>query len=106
MLDKYKNMIIESTKDIYWLVLSFCILWLTLFITWLLYYFIKMFRQLSSITTKVEETVSMIHGMVKAVHSRSENLVSYVAGILKSSNQLKELFGKQDKKSDRQRSKK
>ena len=92
-------MLVETSKDIFWLVLAFCILWLTLFFSWLLYYFIKMFRQMSSITDKIEETVSLIHNMVKNVRDRSEQLAGYVAAVVKSSSELKKIFDRRSKRS-------
>ena len=87
-------MLIESSKDIFWLVLAFAVLWLTLFFSWMLYYIIKMMRQMSELTTKVSQTINLIHGMVTQVKSKSENLAAYISAIVQSSEQLKQLFGK------------
>jgi len=37
-------MLIESSKDLLYIVLAFCLLWLTVFLSWLLYYLIAIVR--------------------------------------------------------------
>jgi len=58
---------VETTKDLLFVVLAFCVLWITIFISWLLYYWIALFRdaeglvrQLKSAVTKVEDVTHTI----------------------------------------------
>ena len=85
-------MLIESAKDIFWLVLAFCILWLTLFFTWMLYYIIRMMRQVSQITDRVHRIVDNVEKLVMSLKQKSDNAGAYIAAILKGSQQVKEFI--------------
>ncbi len=58
---------IENSRDIFWIVLSFCVLWFTLFVSWLVYYLAMIFKEtrkiirfFSATLTKIDEVVSMV----------------------------------------------
>jgi hypothetical protein len=49
---------LDSTKDIFYLVLSFCVLWFTVFLCWGLYYFVKILRQTNDMMEHVRNGFS------------------------------------------------
>lgn len=58
---------IENSRDIFWIVLSFCVLWFTLFLSWMIYYMAMIFKEarkiikfFSTILEKVDEVVSLV----------------------------------------------
>lgn len=55
---------ITTTKDIFYLVLSVCILWITTFTCWLLYYAIAMARDVNRLRKHIEDTFSNMHSMM------------------------------------------
>ncbi len=57
-------MIVSTTKDIFYIVLSICILWITTFACWLMYYAIAMARDVNRLRKHVEETFTNMHSMM------------------------------------------
>lgn len=55
---------IVTTKDIFYLVLSICILWITTFTCWLLYYAIAMARDVNRLRKHIESTFTSMHSMM------------------------------------------
>ena len=47
---------IETSKDILYLVIAFCVLWLTVFLCWALYYMIRMLKQTNQFLEDVKQT--------------------------------------------------
>lgn len=69
---------IETTKDILWLVLSFCILWLTIFICWVIYYIAMILRESKRMIVDVRKKIELVEGLVKAAKEKLERTSSYV----------------------------
>lgn len=58
---------IQSSRDIFWLVLAFCVLWFTLFLSWMVYYMAMILKEtkriigfFSGILEKVDEITSIV----------------------------------------------
>lgn len=69
---------LENTKDLLYLVLSFCVLGLTVFLCWLLYYLIDLFRQVHSVTKGVESIVGKVESVVDLVKNKVEQSAGYI----------------------------
>jgi len=69
---------IETTKDILWLVISFCILWLTIFICWVIYYFAMILREGKRAVVDVRKKIELVEGLIKAAKEKLEKTSSYV----------------------------
>lgn len=54
------------------MVLAFCLLWLTIFISWLLYYFISIARDISNLVGQARGVVDRVDGLTKALHGKIE----------------------------------
>lgn len=72
-------MALENTKDLLYLVLSFCVLGVTIFLCWLLYYLIDLFRQVHSVTKGVESIVEKVESVVDLVKNKVEQSAGYIA---------------------------
>ncbi|MFH1225772.1 MAG: hypothetical protein V1684_00595 [bacterium] len=58
---------IQNSQDIFWVVLAFCVLWFTLFVSWMVYYLAmilketrKIIRFFSATLAKIDEVVSIV----------------------------------------------
>jgi len=87
-------MFVQTPQDLFWLVLAFCLVWFTFFVTWLMYYFIAMFRRSLKIVKRVEETVELIHDIVVKIKDKAGDAAAYLTILIKSSEQLKGLLDK------------
>lgn len=94
---------IENSKDILYIVISFCIIWATFFLCWMLFYagrilknfnkvieeFRLRFQHLTEAVTKVQEKIESVSGLVKMFFGRREkknsadNIKEFVAGKVK-----------------------
>jgi len=60
---------LETSQDLFYLVLAFCVLWLTVFLCWALYYMIRMLKQTNQFLEDVKqkiERVSSLFGFLKS----------------------------------------
>jgi biopolymer transport protein ExbB/TolQ len=70
-------MIIETSKDILYIVLAFCVLWLTIFMSWLLYYFIGMARNAYRLVQGFSNTIKKTDELIKTLKEKIEHSASY-----------------------------
>ena len=64
----------ESSKDIFYIVLSFCIFWLTVFLCWALYYLIRMLKQTNALMSDMRDRIEQITNVITVLKSK---LVEY-----------------------------
>lgn len=67
---------IADTKDILYLVLAFCVLWFTIFVCWLLYYFIAIMRDTRGMVKDVRDKIRKIDEAVRVVREKVEKSLS------------------------------
>ena len=72
---------ITETKDIFYLVLAFCVLWFTIFVCWLLYYFIAIMRETRGIAKDAREKMNRIMGAFDTLKEKFERSLNIFAGI-------------------------
>lgn len=65
-------MFIESSKDLLFIVLAFCILWITIFLSWLLYYVIAIVRDAETLVRQVRHAVEKVDELAHAAHEKME----------------------------------
>jgi len=65
-------MFIESSKDLLFVVLAFAVLWLTIFISWLLYYIISIVRDAEALVRQVRSAVERVEEVAQSAHEKME----------------------------------
>lgn len=65
-------MLIETSKDLLFVVLAFSILWVTIFLSWLLYYMIAIVRDAEALVRQVRIAVGKIDELAHAAHEKME----------------------------------
>jgi len=65
-------MLIESSKDLLYVVLAFSVLWLTVFLSWLLYYVIAIVRDTESLVRQVRGAVEKVEDFARSAHDKME----------------------------------
>lgn len=61
---------LETSKDFLFIILAFCILWLTIFFSWILFYIIKIFKNSSRIIDKAQGVVDKADDFVETIKKR------------------------------------
>jgi hypothetical protein len=79
---------LETSKDLLFVVIAFCILWLTVFICWSLYYVVMMLRNASKITTSIREKMEIVDKILKLVHQKLETGSNHMAVLADSAIKL------------------
>jgi len=64
---------IETSKDLLYVVLAFCVLWLTVFLSWLLYYVISIMRDAESLVRQIKGAVEKVDHLAHAVREKFEH---------------------------------
>ncbi|MBI2552255.1 hypothetical protein HYW17_03095 [Candidatus Uhrbacteria bacterium] len=72
---------VADAKDILYLVLAFCVLWFTIFVCWLLYYFIAIMREARGMTEDVREKINKALGIFESLKEKLERSLSIFSGI-------------------------
>ena len=83
-------MYLESSKDILYLVIAFCILWVTVFLCWMFYYMARILRNASQIIEEfrlklqnLSESINHIRNKVESLSGLFSMGTSGVAGFTK-----------------------
>ncbi len=71
--------IIESSKDILYLIIAFCVLWLTIFLSWLLYQIIVAIKQLNVVIKETRNKLQFLEGVLVLMKEKVESSSSYIA---------------------------
>ncbi|MDD4606879.1 MAG: hypothetical protein PHS07_00860 [Patescibacteria group bacterium] len=65
---------LETSKDVLYLVIAFCVLWLTIFMCWTLYYFLITIKTTKEIFQTVKERVYEVSDLIKTVKNKIERI--------------------------------
>lgn len=72
---------IAETQDILYLVLAFCVLWFTIFVCWLLYYFIAIMREARGTVRDLRERVSRITAALEEIKEKFSSSLAIFSGL-------------------------
>lgn len=100
----------ETSKDLLYIVIAFCILWITVFICWLLYYFISIIGNVRSVIKSVKEKLEKVDELINLVKEKVEHSATYlgviVEGVGKIIDYVKEKKSKEEGTSKKSRGRK
>jgi hypothetical protein len=96
-------MSIETSKDILNLSIAFAVIFLSLFIAWLLYYFIMMARQMFQITKEMRERINKIDEVARALKEKIEHSSSYLVLVVEGIKKLVEIVRERSEKKSRKK---
>ena len=93
--------IIQESKDIFYIIISFCVLWLTIFLAWLIYYLVMIVRQIYVVIKDFREKINKVDETIKNFKEKMEHSASYLAliseGVKKITDVVKEHTSKSKK---------
>lgn len=70
--------LIQNSKDLLFVVLAFCVLWLTIFLAWFIYYLAMIFRQIFLGTKEMRERIKKVDTAIIAFKEKIEHSSSYL----------------------------
>jgi len=79
---------IESSKDLLFIVLAFCAIWLTVFLCWLLYYAMALMRDVEVIMRNVRDAVEKVDKLAHLLHDKVEKSAVSLGFVLQAAREL------------------
>lgn len=70
---------IETSKDILYLVIAFCILWVTVFLCWVFYYIVKILKNANQIAEEFRSRLRLLTEAINYVRGKVENIYSLLS---------------------------
>ncbi len=67
---------LENSKDLLFIVLSFCALWVTVFLCWLIYYLVSILRNTNTMVEELRDRFRGIEETMRAIRDRIEHATS------------------------------
>lgn len=95
---------VYASKDVFYVVLSFCILLLTFFTCWILFYVVSMFRQFNHIFNGVKRKMDAVDEILKTVKEKIEHSASVVLLLVKGIEELVFLLRERKNKGKKEKS--
>ncbi len=89
---------IETSKDILYLVIAFCVLWITVFLCWMFYYVTRILKNANEIAEEFRSRLQVLTEAIHYVRSKVENihsLLSVAGGGM--AGMVKDMVGKKAK---------
>ncbi len=95
----------ETSKDLLNIVIAFCILWLSIFVAWFIYYLAMIMRQAFHIIKEMRDRMHKVDEVIKSIKEKIEHSTSYLALIGEGVKKLVEVI-KEHTEKDRKKKKK
>jgi len=89
--------LISDSRDLLNIVLAFCILWLTIFIVWFIYYLAMIMREIYNIVKEMRQRVKKIDEVIAAFKDKIEHSASYLLLIGEGVKKLVEVIKEKTK---------
>lgn len=72
----------ENPRDILYIVISFCIIWVTVFLCWMFYYAARLLKNFNQIVEELRVRLQSLSDMINGLHSKVEGLSVLLTGAL------------------------
>ena len=83
---------IENSKDIFYIVISFCILWVTIFVCWGVYYVAMILREFKKIIADVRKKIELVESLIMALKEKLESTSSHMKLLVDTVANVAEYF--------------
>ena len=77
-----------TSKDLLYIVLAFCILWLTIFFSWALYYVALILRDAYRMFSDMRQRLDAVDQFIKVVTEKLEHTTSYLGLLVEGFGRL------------------
>jgi len=85
-------MFLETSQDIFYIVLSFSVIWFTVFLCWLLYQAARFLRNANDIVESIDEKMEIITEAVQFIRERVDKATGHMGTVSKMVSKLVEKF--------------
>lgn len=95
---------LETSKDILYISISFFVLLLSIFICWVIYYLAMILREFKKIVADIRKKIELIEAVLNALKEKLEHTSSHMKLLVDTAINLAEFF--KDRRKEKQRKKK
>ncbi|MBI4457429.1 hypothetical protein HY633_00510 [Candidatus Uhrbacteria bacterium] len=81
-------MLLTTSEDLLFVVLAFCALWLTVFLSWFLYYLIAISRDVETLLRQGRKAVETVDHLTHAVYEKFEHSAASLTLIAQAVKEL------------------
>jgi len=89
---------LETSRDILNIVLAFCVLWFTLFVTWTIFYFAMILRNANKASKKLLSVVDGVQEIVNGIKEKIHTSTAHIATLIDVGKQVADYMQKKKKK--------
>jgi hypothetical protein len=90
---------LETSKDLLFIVLAFCAVWLTVFICWAMYHMIAMLRDVNRIASSIRHKMELMDRILVLVREKLEHSASHMTILADAAMKLVSHFMEQKESS-------
>ena len=84
---------VSSSQDIFFLVLAFCALWLTIFLTWVLYYVINAVRQVNLVVRQAKAKLDAVEEIFHLIKDKVTSSATYLNLLMSGIGKVSDFMG-------------
>jgi predicted PurR-regulated permease PerM len=95
--------LIQNSRDLLNIVIAFCILWLTIFFAWFIYYLAMMMKQFFQIVKEMRGRLKKVDDTIDALKEKIEHSASYLSLIGEGVKKLVEVIREYGEKKGRKK---
>lgn len=81
-----------TSKDLFWIVLSFVILWIGVFAGWGLFYMAMMLRDVRQVTLSFRKKLDLVDSILETIKKKMEGTANYLPPLIEGASKLVEHF--------------
>lgn len=83
---------LENSKDLLYIVLSFSVLWVTVFLCWLIYYLVSILRNANEMVEELRERFRGIEDAIRSIRDKMEHATSTLSFVSEGVMRLIQYF--------------
>lgn len=85
---------IESSKDLLYIVIAFCILWFTIVICWMIYYIAMILREAYKTVKDIHEKINRVEVFFQILREKLEHSSYHLALLVEGIRKLIDVYNK------------
>ncbi|MCX6785335.1 MAG: hypothetical protein NTZ18_00600 [Candidatus Komeilibacteria bacterium] len=73
---------LENSKDLLNIIIAFCVLWLTIFVCWVIYYFAMILKRVYQVTETFNKTMEAVREFFEKSKEKVNNFGNAIAAVM------------------------
>ena len=95
---------LETSKDLLYVAIAFCVLWLTIFICWMIYYFAMILKKVNHVMETFTKTLDAVRDFFEKAREKVSNAGTAIAAAVELGKKVADFV--EEKKANKKTSRK